>query len=128
MGVSGSPTTISSRSSRWSWPLVELLLVSLGAVFVLWRRGQELPAFLASALFLAAMLAATAAGGYPVILASTLDPAYHLTVHNAAAGGLGLRIGLVWWSLAILLAIGYFGYVFYAFRGKVTPGGDERGY
>jgi len=32
---------------------------------------------------------------------------------------------LIWWSLAILLAIGYFTYLFHSFRGKVRlEGGD----
>jgi cytochrome d ubiquinol oxidase subunit II len=66
------------------------------------------------------MLGATAAGLYPDLLISTLDPRFDLTIHNAAAGGIGLRIGLTWWVLAIALAIGYFVYLFHSFRGKVT--------
>jgi cytochrome d ubiquinol oxidase subunit II len=112
----------------WSWPLLALILASLVMVFIALRREQELTAFLASAGFLAGMLAATAAGVYPEILISTLDARYNLNIHNAAAGPMSLRIGLVWWGLAILLAIGYFVYLFRSFRGKVTAGSEGYGH
>jgi cytochrome d ubiquinol oxidase subunit II len=111
-----------------TWPLVAVVAVSLGLVVFFLRRGRELPAFLASAGFIAGMLAATAAGVYPDILVSTLDPRYNLNIHNAVAGGIGLRIGLFWWVLAILLAVGYFVYLFHSFRGKVVLGEDETGH
>jgi cytochrome d ubiquinol oxidase subunit II len=41
-------------------------------------------------------------------------------VANAANQRHGLLIGLAWWIPAILLAIGYFTYLFRAFRGKVA--------
>jgi len=112
----------------WAWPLLALIPVSLVLVFLWLRQGRELAAFLASAAFLAGMLGATAAGVYPNVLVSSLDPAYNLDVTNAAAGSLGLRIGLVWWVIAIALAIGYFTYLFRSFRGKVSIEGDESGY
>ena len=46
----------------------------------------------------------------------------------AAAGGIGLRVGLGWWIAAILLAIGYFVYLFRSFRGKVQVTADGHGY
>ncbi len=66
------------------------------------------------------MLGITAAEMFPVILPSTIDPAFTLNVFNAAAGREGLLVGLVWWIPAIALAIGYFVYLFRSFRGKVT--------
>lgn len=36
------------------------------------------------------------------------------------SGGIGLRVGLFWWTGAMLLTIGYFVYLFHSFRGKVT--------
>jgi cytochrome bd-type quinol oxidase subunit 2 len=111
----------------WTWLLLVLIVGSLAMVFLSLRRARELPAFLASSLFIASLLGATAAGQFPELLVSTLDPANDLNIYNAVAGGLGLRIGLFWWSVAILLAIGYFTYLFRSFRGKVTPS-DGHGY
>jgi cytochrome bd ubiquinol oxidase subunit II len=111
-----------------TWILVVAIVVCLALVFLFIRQRRELPAFLASAGFIASMLAATAAGTYPKILASTLSPAYDVTVSNAKAGDLGLRIGFVWWSAAIVLAVGYFTYLFRSFRGKVELEPEGRGY
>ncbi len=36
-------------------------------------------------------------GVYPLLLPASTDPALSLTIHNAAAGSLCLRIGLVCW-------------------------------
>jgi cytochrome d ubiquinol oxidase subunit II len=73
-------------------------------------------------------LGATAAGLFPILLSSTLSPDHDLDIHNAAPGGIGLRIGLVWWGIAMLLATGYFIYLFRSFRGKVTLDGDGHSY
>jgi cytochrome d ubiquinol oxidase subunit II len=103
----------------WAWPL--LILVPILLVYSLYalRKEQELPAFLASAGYIVCLLAATASGAYPLILISTISPAFSVTVHNGAAGALGLEIGFIWWGIALILAIGYFVHMFRSFRGKV---------
>jgi cytochrome d ubiquinol oxidase subunit II len=109
----------------WTWLLVAAMAVSLFSVFRFQRPGSELKAFLGSAGFLASMLAATAAAMYPYLLFSTLDPAWDLSIHNTATGALALRAGIVWWVPAILIAIGYFAYLFHSFRGKVSGEGGH---
>jgi cytochrome d ubiquinol oxidase subunit II len=113
---------------KWTWIMVPLIAGSLAMVFVSWRQRRELQAFLSSALFIASLLGATAAGLFPNILVSTLDSAFDLNVYNASAGALGMRIGLLWWIPAILLAIGYFTYMFRSFRGKVALEVEEHHY
>src|SRR5439155_1735185 len=81
-------------------------VVSLVFVFVNVRQRRELPAFLASAGFIVCLLAATAAGMYPNLLISTVNPAYAVTVANGAAGGQGMAVGLIWWTMALALAVG----------------------
>jgi len=63
----------------------------------------------------------TAAGLYPTLLRSTIDPRWALGVDNAASGRQSLVSGLFWWIPAIVLAIGYFVVVFRMFRGKCRP-------
>ncbi len=112
------PFFASALSRPWIWPLP---FAALAAVVIAVRdlaKGRELRAFLASCAFLVAMLLATAGTLYPVILRSTVDPAYSLDAYNAASSRDGLTIGLFVWTPAIALAIGYFVYVFRAFRGK----------
>lgn len=112
----------------WTWVLALGIVLGWLGVRMGLKRGDELRAFLGSVLFLAAMLAATAAGLFPILLRSTIDPANDLTIANAAAGALSLRVGLVWWLLAIALAIGYFTYLFRSFRGKVPAGSEGYGH
>jgi cytochrome d ubiquinol oxidase subunit II len=117
------PGLFSALATRpWSWILVAGIVVSVIAIPVTLRRDGEGSPFLASCGFIASMLAATAAGLYPTLLRSTLDPASSLTIENAAAGALNLRVGLGWWIIAILLAIIYFVNLFRSFRGKVSLG------
>jgi cytochrome d ubiquinol oxidase subunit II len=107
----------------WAWPLLVVLLGSVLAVGDSVRRGANLRAFLASCAFLASLLGLAAAGLYPTLLRSTLDPTWSLTVDNAASGRQSLVSGLFWWIPAVALAIGYFVVVFRMFRGKVSNGG-----
>lgn len=104
----------------WAWVLVLAIVGSFLAIpWTLKKDGEGSP-FLASCGFIASMLAATAAGLYPVLLRSSLDPTSTLTIENAAAGPLNLRVGLGWWAIAIILAIIYFVNLFRSFRGKVS--------
>jgi cytochrome d ubiquinol oxidase subunit II len=108
-------------SRPWTWLLLAFILISLVLVFRFRSRRRELPAFLASAAFIFSLLGATAAGMFPNILISTLEPRFTLDAYNATVGALSLRVGLVWWVLAMLLAVGYFVLLFRSFRGKVGP-------
>jgi cytochrome d ubiquinol oxidase subunit II len=80
---------------------------------------KEKLAFLASSLYIAAMLVGAAFALYPVVLPASTDPGYSLTIYNSAAGRHGLAVGLAWWCIGIVLAIGYFVFIFRMFRGKV---------
>lgn len=70
------------------------------------------------------MLASAAFSVYPYVLPAVTDPAYALTVANAAASPYGLRVGLAWWVPGMLLVTGYFVYTYRHFTGKVTLEGD----
>jgi hypothetical protein len=47
-----------------------------------------------------------------------------LWAHNTAAGQHGLTVGLTWWILGMILAIGYFTLLFRMFKGKVRLEGE----
>jgi cytochrome bd ubiquinol oxidase subunit II len=48
-----------------------------------------------------------------------VDPANSLTIYNASASTYGMKVGLVWWSIGIVLAAVYFTLIYRLFRGKV---------
>jgi cytochrome d ubiquinol oxidase subunit II len=92
------------------------------------RAANERAAFLSSCVYLAFMLVGAAAAVYPNLLTSTTDPALNITVHNAHAGDHALRIGLIWWTFGMALAVGYFVFVYRMFRGKVTEAPQGHAY
>ena len=66
---------------------------------------------------------------YPNVLPASTGPEYSLTIFNTAAGSHGLSVGLVWWTLGMLLATGYFVFIYRMFRGKVRlEEGSGHGY
>jgi len=105
----------------WTWVLVLLLAAGLVGVFRFQCQGRERNAFLSSCIFIAGILAATMAGNYPNLLRSSLDPTNSLTATNAAAGPFSLQVGMVWWAIGIMMAVGYFAYLFWSFSGKQGP-------
>jgi len=79
----------------------------------------EKVAFVASAVYIIAMLVGAAFALYPVVLPASTDPARSLTIYNASAGQHGLRVGFAWWITGMILALGYFVFVYRRFRGKI---------
>lgn len=74
------------------------------------------------------MLAGAAAGLFPVLLPSVGDEGRDSTISAALAGPHTIRVGLVWWSLGIALAVLYFGIVYWLFRGKVPTSSEGYGH
>lgn len=87
-------------------------------------KRREKTAFVASALYIVGMLVGAAFALYPVVLPASTDPARNLTIYNTAAGHHGLSVGFTWWILGMILALGYFFFLFRMFRGKVRLEGE----
>jgi cytochrome d ubiquinol oxidase subunit II len=107
-----------------AWLGMGLFLGGHGRIFLGLRRSRPLTALLGSAAFIVGILAATAACVWPVMLRSTLNPAWSLDAFNASAGEHGLRVGLAWWLPAFVIVLGYFAMLFRINRGKVGLGGE----
>jgi cytochrome d ubiquinol oxidase subunit II len=73
------------------------------------------------------MLTSVVFGVYPMVLPAR-NPVYSLTVAGAKAGAYGLKVGLAWWTIGIILAAGYFTFVYRSFAGKVAVGKDHHEY
>jgi cytochrome d ubiquinol oxidase subunit II len=111
-----------------AWVGLFLFVLGLATVFLGQLRGRFLAAFLGSGAFIVGLLAATAACVFPVMLKSTLDPAWSLTAYNASVSHHGLVTGAKWWFLGFPIAIAYFVVLFRIHRGKVKATADGRGY
>jgi cytochrome bd ubiquinol oxidase subunit II len=110
----------------WPWGMFFPLLAVAGLAGVRFElvRRDERKAFFASCAYLTGMLTSVVFGLYPLVLPAR-NPIYSFTVASAKAGDYGLKVGAVWWSIGILLATGYFTYVYRSFAGKVVVGKDE---
>ncbi len=105
-----------------------LAFLSLGGLLFPRRTRRAGSVFATSSLLIASLLGGAAWGLYPNLLLAASDPAYSLTIQNAAAAPYGLRVGLWWWLIGISLVVTYTGYVYWSFRGKVLRERDEGGY
>jgi cytochrome d ubiquinol oxidase subunit II len=99
-------------------PLV--VLATLAAMLWATSKRKEKPAFVASAVYIASMLVGAAFALYPTVLPASTDPSYSLTIYNSAAAHHGLVVGITWWSIGFVLALGYFVFIYRMFRGKVS--------
>jgi cytochrome d ubiquinol oxidase subunit II len=88
-------------------------------------RNDDRAAFLSSSAYIIGMLTSTVFGVYPDVLPA-VDPANSLTIHNASASQYGMTVGLIWWSIGMVLAVIYFVVIYRLFRGKVSP--EDEGY
>jgi cytochrome bd ubiquinol oxidase subunit II len=113
----------------WPFGLVLPLLAVAGLVGVVFElhKHAERNAFIASCLYLVGMLTSVVFGVYPMVLPAR-NPVYSLTVEGAKAGAYGLKVGLVWWAIGMILAASYLRYVYRSFAGKVEVGGDSSGH
>ena len=100
------------------------LVVARGAL----RRQAYFTAFVGSSVYLAAMLVGAAIGLHPVLLPSVGTAGHDITIALAMSGPHTLRVGLVWWSFGMLLALTYCVTVYWMFRGKVALQSDGYGH
>lgn len=119
---------VTNNFTKWPIGLGIPVLVfgSLVVIYLLHKKGKEKGAFLASCAYLAGMLGGVAFAAYPNVLLSSGDPANNLTIYNTMTGEHGMKVGLVWWTIGIIIAIGYFVFLFRMFKGKVDMA--EEGY
>ena len=103
----------------WGFVFPALAILGLAASKIFSARGSDLHAFLASSLFILAMLSSAAFGVFPYVLPSNAKPNYGLTIYSAAASHYGLVVGLWWWIPGMLLACGYSVFIYRHLAGKI---------
>jgi len=101
------------------WAIPVLVLVLIAGAIVLHRRGESGRAFLSSSLSIAAIWGLVGAGLFPRLVPALGAPELSLTAANASSGDPTLQVMLVIALFGIPLVIGYTGWVYWAFKGKV---------
>ncbi|MGL4338957.1 MAG: cytochrome d ubiquinol oxidase subunit II [Rhodoglobus sp.] len=108
---SGTPLT---------WVLVALGLIAGALGWSAARRGREGWAFLGVGAFLALGASSIFAARYPVVLPSTLDPAFDLTISSAASGQYTLGVMSIIALVGLPLVLLYQGWTYWVFRRRLA--------
>jgi cytochrome d ubiquinol oxidase subunit II len=94
-------------SRPWLFVLVFVSLAALWSVRRALLRDAAANAFIASCVFIVALLAAAAATIYPFLLPSFPNASDGLTIFQAATSEAALSIGLVWTVIGLILVLCY---------------------
>jgi cytochrome d ubiquinol oxidase subunit II len=121
-----SPQMLGSFNERpYGYVLPLVAIAGLVGMSIFNLRNNDRAAFLSSAAYIIGMLTSTVFGVYPKVLPA-VDLANSLTIYNASASRYGMTVGLVWWSIGMVLAAVYFVVIYRLFRGKVSL--EDEGY
>jgi cytochrome d ubiquinol oxidase subunit II len=112
--------TQADHGTGWTGLVAATGTAALLAGAVLVARRREGWAFVATAVAVAAVVVALFGSLYPAVLPSLVDPAFDLTVANAASGPYTLTI-LTWAGVAVLpFVLLYQGWSYWVFRRRVS--------
>jgi cytochrome d ubiquinol oxidase subunit II len=111
--------TLTSHGDTVTWLTAAVAAVALVGALVLNGLGREGWAFTATAVTIAAAVATLFLALYPNVLPSTLDPAYSLTVTNAASTPYTLKI-MTWVAVVFTpVVLLYQGWTYWVFRKRL---------
>ena len=121
-----SPWMLEAFNERpYGYVLPLIAIAGIVGMILFNLRDDDRAAFFSSGAYIVGMLTSTVFGVYPKVLPA-VDPANSLTIHNASASQYGMAVGLVWWSIGMVLAAVYFIVIYRLFRGKVSL--EDEGY
>jgi cytochrome d ubiquinol oxidase subunit II len=121
-----SPEMLASFNERpYGYVLPLVAIAGLVGMIYFNLTRQDRAAFLSSSAYIVGMLTSTVFAVYPNVLPA-VDPANSLTIQNASASQYGMTVGLIWWSIGMVLAAIYFIVIYRLFRGKVRL--EDEGY
>ena len=104
----------------WTWAVLLVAVVAAAGAWMAGRRGREGWAFAGFVAFIALGAASIFAAAYPVVLPSTIDPAYSLTVENASSSPYTLGVMSVVAPIGVPLVLGYQAWSYWVFRKRVA--------
>jgi cytochrome bd ubiquinol oxidase subunit II len=121
-----SPWMLESFNGRpYGYVLPLVAIAGLVGTIVFNARGRDRAAFISSSAYIVGMLTSTVFAVYPRVLPA-VDLENSLTITNASASDYGQAVGIVWWSIGMVLAAVYFITIYRLFRGKVRL--EDEGY
>ena len=118
--------TLIFKDLPWLFVVPVLAFLSIANIPRLISKRRFRDGFIFSAITMSLLLIVVAIELYPVMLLSTVDEAYNITIYNAASSEKSLGIMLTIAAIGTPLVLAYTAFVFWTFRGKVEL--DETSY
>src|SRR5690625_4877273 len=108
-----------SNGSLW-FALPVLAILTITTASLLNTKGADGWAFTMTSLTIVLLTASIFIGMFPRVMISSIDPAYDLTIYNAASGAYTLKM-MTYFSLTLLpFVLGYQGWSYYVFSKRVS--------
>ena len=104
----------------WTVAVLAVAVVAAAAAWFQARSGNEGRAFLAVGVFLLCGSASIFGAAFPVVLPSTIDPAFNLTVSNASSSDYTLGLMSIVACVGLPLVIAYQAWTYWVFRRRVS--------
>ncbi|WP_411376198.1 cytochrome d ubiquinol oxidase subunit II [Arthrobacter sp. MPF02] len=104
----------------WTWVAVLLAVASAAAAWKRARTGAEGMAFVALGAFLVLGTTSIFGAVFPVVLPSTLDGAFDLTISNASSSDYTLGLMSIVAAFGLPLVIAYQAWTYWVFRRRVS--------
>ena len=110
------------RQYPWAWVMVVLNMLAIANIPRAIHQNRPGYAFLSSCATIAALAFLFGEALFPEMIHSTLNPAWSLTIYNAASSPKTLQIMLVIALLGMPFVLAYTAVIYWVFRGKVQLG------
>ncbi|MEW1808533.1 cytochrome d ubiquinol oxidase subunit II [Pseudarthrobacter sp. NPDC080039] len=104
----------------WTWAAVVLAVGAAATAWLVARKGSEGRAFLFLGAFLVLGTASIFGAVFPVVLPSTLDSAFDLTISNASSSNYTLGLMSIVAAFGLPLVIAYQAWTYWVFRRRVS--------
>lgn len=110
------------KAFPWAWGVVLLTVLAIANIPRAIYHNAPLYAFVSSSATIAALVFLFGVALFPNLIVSSLDPAWSLTIRNAASSQKTLGIMAVIALIGMPFVLAYTGIVYWVFRGKVELG------
>lgn len=104
----------------WTWALVAAGVLAVAAAWTLARKGAEGKAFASLGAFILCATASIFGAAFPVVIPSTLDAAFNLTISNASSSDYTLGLMSIVAAFGLPLVIAYQAWTYWVFRRRVS--------
>ncbi|GAA5230322.1 cytochrome d ubiquinol oxidase subunit II [Arthrobacter cryoconiti] len=119
--LAGWVIAVALMNGKWfSWVLIAVAVLAAVVGWLANGKGREGTSFLALGTFLILGSSAIFSAAFPVVLPSTLNPVWNLTVTNASSSAYTLRLMTIVAAVGVPLVLAYQAWTYWIFRKRIS--------